>query len=405
MQKLTRYLRLYLIVIASISLGSFYWVYVNVDSLVLAFSQGKKNEEELALELSRKILENIPISEIKLDTNQRMPADADYNLITENIYSDKLNILIRRKNQFFRYTGKHEAELKKVLQLKQDYLSSNSTDLYQSAFLIFAFSVAFIFVLSLLLIVFLSHRIKRNMVELSRSLKENSDEAEIDFYEFSYILKEFKKYQAKAIQIERQHVVQDVLSRWQMEVKKIVHDLKNPLQRIKLSLSDNDESEQNKLALSALDEIQFNLKNIKSTELAHEIDPQKIDLPQFFERIKKLFYDIEIDLVSSLNTDFCFDEHAFQRIVSNLIQNAIEANASTISFSFFREDGKSILEITNNGERIKDSEKLFVPFSTSKKDGSGLGLVIVLQFVHMHNARIFLKHSREDETQFRMELA
>ena len=105
-----------------------------------------------------------------------------------------------------------------------------------------------------------------------------------------------------------------------------------------------------------------------------------------------------------MSSDFKFDEYSFQRICSNLIQNAIEAGAKNISFLFAETESQLNLDIVNDGKEIKNKEKLFIPFATTKKNGSGLGLIIILQLVHMHKGRFFLKSSDEKETIFRLEL-
>ena len=53
---------------------------------------------------------------------------------------------------------------------------------------------------------------------------------------------------------------------------------------------------------------------------------------------------------------------------------------------------------------IKHPDKLFVPFSTTKKEGNGLGLIIILQIIDAHGGRYFLKKSDENETIFTAEL-
>ncbi|MDZ7777529.1 MAG: sensor histidine kinase [Bacteroidales bacterium] len=57
-----------------------------------------------------------------------------------------------------------------------------------------------------------------------------------------------------------------------------------------------------------------------------------------------------------------------------------------------------ITEITDNGHGIKPDilDKVFMPFYTSKKHGSGIGLSLARQIMHLHKGSITVR-SRPDE--------
>jgi signal transduction histidine kinase len=65
-------------------------------------------------------------------------------------------------------------------------------------------------------------------------------------------------------------------------------------------------------------------------------------------------------------------------------------------------DDETVIRIANDGEPIPVSaqEQIFVPFYTTKKEGSGIGLSISRQIMRNHNGSIDLVKSDANETIF-----
>ncbi len=99
------------------------------------------------------------------------------------------------------------------------------------------------------------------------------------------------------------------------------------------------------------------------------------------------------------------DEAQISRILINLIKNALQAGAKQISISgrMDRED-EVVLRIFNDGEPIPAAaqEQIFVPFYTTKKEGSGIGLSLARQIMRQHNGSIDLVGSDAAGTVFEL---
>ena len=99
------------------------------------------------------------------------------------------------------------------------------------------------------------------------------------------------------------------------------------------------------------------------------------------------------------------DEAQISRILINLIKNALQAGAKQISISgrMDRED-EVVLRVSNDGEPIPVAaqEQIFVPFYTTKKDGSGIGLSLARQIMRQHNGSIDLVESDAAGTVFEL---
>ncbi len=99
------------------------------------------------------------------------------------------------------------------------------------------------------------------------------------------------------------------------------------------------------------------------------------------------------------------DEAQISRILINLIKNALQAGAKHIIISgrMDRED-EVVLRVSNDGEPIPVAaqEQIFVPFYTTKKEGSGIGLSLARQIMRQHNGSIDLVGSDAAGTVFEL---
>ncbi len=99
------------------------------------------------------------------------------------------------------------------------------------------------------------------------------------------------------------------------------------------------------------------------------------------------------------------DEGQISQIFINLIKNALQAGARHIDISArMGKDDEVIIQVANDGEPIPPSaqEQIFIPFYTTKKEGSGIGLSISRQIMRNHNGSIELVRSDAQQTVFEL---
>jgi len=104
----------------------------------------------------------------------------------------------------------------------------------------------------------------------------------------------------------------------------------------------------------------------------------------------KLFISIEPE-----SLELTADPEMVEQVIINLIINAIYAVSNSqnpeIKLSAnIDERGKVVIKITDNGIGIQESdqEKIFIPFFSTKKDGSGIGLSLSRQIIRAHGGTI-----------------
>ncbi|HPH52672.1 MAG TPA: ATP-binding protein [Bacteroidales bacterium] len=99
------------------------------------------------------------------------------------------------------------------------------------------------------------------------------------------------------------------------------------------------------------------------------------------------------------------DEGQIIQILINIVKNALEADATKIQISAeINLAEQIIIEVHNNGTPIsKESrEELFVPFFTTKQEGTGIGLSLSNQIMRLHNGSINLVKSDSAGTIFKL---
>ena len=97
------------------------------------------------------------------------------------------------------------------------------------------------------------------------------------------------------------------------------------------------------------------------------------------------------------------DQSQISRILINLIKNALQAGATEIIISAdMNEDEHTLISVSNNGTAIspESQDQIFIPFFTTKRDGSGIGLSLSRQIMRAHNGTIELTGSNVTKTEF-----
>ena len=97
------------------------------------------------------------------------------------------------------------------------------------------------------------------------------------------------------------------------------------------------------------------------------------------------------------------DEGQITQIFINLIRNAIQAEAKNIVISAeITPSEQTVINITNDGHPIskESQEEIFVPFYTTKQEGTGIGLSLSRQIMRMHNGSLVLTRSDSRGTVF-----
>lgn len=101
------------------------------------------------------------------------------------------------------------------------------------------------------------------------------------------------------------------------------------------------------------------------------------------------------------------DESMLAQVMTNLLKNAIHAIGASVDGeirlrSFVDDQDMIHIEVSNNGPEITPemAEQIFIPFFTTKEDGSGIGLSLSKQMMRLQGGSISLLPRRDKWTTF-----
>ena len=97
------------------------------------------------------------------------------------------------------------------------------------------------------------------------------------------------------------------------------------------------------------------------------------------------------------------DENQLSQVFVNLVKNALQAGATKIKITAEIDFAETIkIAVSNNGRPIsaESQEEIFVPFYTTKQEGTGIGLSLSRQIMRLHNGTLTLARSDQRMTTF-----
>lgn len=103
------------------------------------------------------------------------------------------------------------------------------------------------------------------------------------------------------------------------------------------------------------------------------------------------------------------DTHLMEQVLINLVLNAVKAvrhrdDPQIQLTARLDENERVIIEVTDNGTGIPAEviDSIFIPFFTTHKDGSGIGLSLAKQIMHLHKGSIQVQSVENEGSVFRL---
>lgn len=226
------------------------------------------------------------------------------------------------------------------------------------------------------------------------------------FFSYIYVIKLLRKSR----QIQQKSEEQNRLSYLGLLSSGLAHEIKNPLNTLKLNIqlleeglkgnSERDEllgsiepmlNQIKRLEKLARDFLMFSkplepeFRNINILELLDETTLS------YLEEAKEKNVEI-LKMSEGEERDIAGDENMMRIIFSNLLINAIQASVkeNKIEIKVSYKDSFVEIDFIDNGCGILEEvrERIFEVFFTTKTEGTGLGLSIVKRLVDAHNGKI-----------------
>jgi two-component system, NtrC family, nitrogen regulation sensor histidine kinase NtrY len=220
------------------------------------------------------------------------------------------------------------------------------------------------------------------------------------------------------------------VSAWREVARRLAHEIKNPLTPIKLSaqrlrkkysnlLPEGKEKEIfddcTQTIINQVDELIVLVNEFFAFARLPAVTLSMNDLNALMQEVLILYQEshknIEFSfLVDSKIPRFPLDPEQIKRVMINLLDNAVAAIESRGSITL-RTEYDPLLEMvriqvadTGMGIAPKDRDRLFEPYFSTKKGGTGLGLTIVSSIISDHHGHIRVKNNDPKGTVFTIEM-
>jgi two-component system nitrogen regulation sensor histidine kinase NtrY len=296
------------------------------------------------------------------------------------------------------------------------------------------FSVIYsIVVIALLLIIgyLMVSRITRPLKELTaathRIAEDRLDEklSETEGGEIGELVRAFNVMSDDLKKAREQHAMAERRATWQHVARTIAHEIKNPLTPIKLStermyekylMESKDFPEVIKSTTQTILTEIGNLQKLVDTfhRYAKFPDPTlKSESLGTIARETVVLFDGEsarvVCAIDGAIPDLLLDKGQIREALTNLIKNAIESTAGTgreprVAITIKQAGGNVVASVVDNGCGVAQENiaKLFQPYYTTKKQGSGIGLALVERIMTLHGGRIDVRSDENTGTEIRL---
>ncbi len=264
------------------------------------------------------------------------------------------------------------------------------------------------------LAIFLSRYITEPLKELAAKLKnvqingQNQkiewsvkDEIGLLINEYNNLIEELGKSAERLAKSEREYA-------WREMARQVAHEIKNPLTPMKLHVQFMEKTfdptnpnwkikmkEFTETLVDQIDTLSYIAEAFSDFAAMPKLVKENLDLKQLAGNTVSFYENNGVKLTSSMNdAPILADKNQLQRVLNNLIKNAIQAipdeREAEIVIDLSSEGKNYLVKVTDNGIGIKSdiAGHIFEPRFTTKNSGMGLGLVMVKNIIHAHNGNI-----------------
>ncbi|HEX4652846.1 MAG TPA: HAMP domain-containing sensor histidine kinase, partial [Candidatus Udaeobacter sp.] len=120
---------------------------------------------------------------------------------------------------------------------------------------------------------------------------------------------------------------------------------------------------------------------------------QDVDLARLVQRVVDLEPRLNVKVLSGPEKTIFADAAQIEQALINLVHNAVDAALETdgnVDIGWRDKEGCVEIFVQDDGPGIMNPANLFVPFFTTKPEGSGIGLPLSRQIAEAHGGSLVL---------------
>jgi len=207
---------------------------------------------------------------------------------------------------------------------------------------------------------------------------------------------------------------------WTEVAKRIAHEVKNPLTPISLSaqrlrkkfskdIKDPAFNESIDMIIEQTESLKKMVNEFSQFARLPKTEKRKNEINNVIMNALLVYRDGHPDINFKLEMDsptvFSFDKSQINRVVINVVGNAVAALGGTkepcisVCTNIIEDDIEILVKDNGSGIDAKTVDKIFEPYVTTKKKGTGLGLSIVKRIIEDHGGEIKVESQIGNGTQ------
>lgn len=197
--------------------------------------------------------------------------------------------------------------------------------------------------------------------------------------------------------IGRQETQTEVES-WQKLTRVLTHEIMNAMTPIKSisqaylnseSVKGTDVEEGIKAISDTSESLMTFVNNYRKMTSFDNPEPTEMMMYEFVSGLRPLYPQLHWHISIPKSLIVSTDRGMLRQVVINLLKNAVEAGATDVDFHW-----QNALLVSNNGAPIPPEveNEMFVPFFTTKREGSGIGLALSRQLLARQGGDLRLSH-------------
>ncbi|NLY92879.1 MAG: HAMP domain-containing protein [Myxococcales bacterium] len=384
-------------------------------------------------------LEKVAIDDRVLVTFERERDEGEYREVIERREVGEAEVALHfavPESIFEDYQRAGEtAELYARLLDRQDFVSDTYVAAYSAAVILIAFLAGYAGV-------FLSRRVTdrvRALVHATRRVGagdltvrvpvQSDDEVAELSQSFNDMVRDIADSRARVEYLQR-------IGGWQEFARRLAHEIKNPLTPIQLAAQEmrdsydgEDERYRARLedATAIIQEEVATLRRLVSefTDFSRlpKVQGEPADLRDFLLEIARSVPPLLVDLGAkdAVHVDVAIPESSIpveidsmmlKRAIDNLVRNAVQAvlgserGTGHVWVTATHDEESVTIEVRDDGPGLSpdELERVFDPYFTKKREGTGLGLPIVKKIVFEHDGSVHAEPSPEGGARFVLRL-
>jgi signal transduction histidine kinase len=126
--------------------------------------------------------------------------------------------------------------------------------------------------------------------------------------------------------------------------------------------------------------------------------PVPVSMEPLVRRVAELESRLPVTVEAGPEVTVHADRDQLEQLLINLIKNAVDASLETgggVRVGWDANGGQLVVKVIDEGPGVSETANLFVPFYSTRPEGTGIGLVLCRQIAEAHGGSVALSN-RDD---------